>query len=439
MQLLPSIQHLYGLYTRSYKVCTDTRNIIEGSIFFALKGANFNGNLFAADALEKGAAYAVVDEEIATTDERILKTDDALQALQQLANYHRRQLNIPVIAVGGSNGKTTTKELLLAVLSKKYNTLATGGNLNNHIGVPLTLLSITPQVEIAVIEMGTNQPGDMELLCQIAEPNYGITTNIGKEHLEGFGGIEGVAKEESMLYLHLLHHNGLAFVNANDEWLVRMASRLERQYKYGYDTEQRKITSADYKGELLSVNPFIEAVLPYGAGVIKANLSGEYNFQNIMAAASIGHYFEVEAEQIKAAVEVYAPTNNRSQVVKRGSNVLYMDCYNANPSSMEVALRNFAGFETPNKIVVIGDMLELGSFAPAEHEAMATLCKQLGFETVYFVGPIFAPYAQIANARHFENSTLLREHFLVQKPQNSYILFKASRGIALEKAAAAFE
>jgi UDP-N-acetylmuramoyl-tripeptide--D-alanyl-D-alanine ligase len=433
MQTLQTIEQLYHLYTKGFVACTDTRNIIEGSLFFALKGGNFNGNLFALEALEKGAAFAIVDEEINTTDNRVYKTANVLQTLQQLAHYHRLQLNIPIIAIGGSNGKTTTKELLSAVLGKKFKTHATRGNLNNHIGLPLTLLEVKPDIEMVVLEMGTNQPGDMEQLCAIAAPSFGITTNIGKEHLEGFGSLEGVAKEESILYLHLLKNNGLAFVNANDEWLVRMAARLEKVYKYGYDSPERKISNADYKGILLNANPFIDATLE---GVeIKAQLSGEYNFQNIMAAAAIGNYFGVDSHKIKEAIEGYAPTNNRSQVVQKGNNVLYMDCYNANPSSMEVALRNFAAFTVPNKIVVMGDMLELGNFAPAEHEAMATLCAQLAFDKVYFVGPIFAPYAPIAHALHFETSAQLKEHFLQQPPQNSYLLFKASRGIALEKAA----
>jgi UDP-N-acetylmuramoyl-tripeptide--D-alanyl-D-alanine ligase len=433
MQTLQSIEQLYQMYTTGFVACTDTRNIIEGSIFFALKGGNFNGNLFALDALEKGAAFAIVDEDINTPDNRVYKTADVLQTLQQLANHHRTQLNIPVIAIGGSNGKTTTKELLSAVLGKKFRTHATRGNLNNHIGLPLTLLEVKPGTEMMVLEMGTNQPGDMEQLCAIGNPNFGITTNIGKEHLEGFGSLEGVAKEESVLYLHLLKNNGLAFVNANDEWLMRMASRLEKIYKYGYNTPEHKITNVDYMGQLLTANPFIEAKIE--GTEIKAQLSGEYNFQNIMAAAAIGNYFGVDANQIKEAIEGYAPTNNRSQVVQKGTNVLYMDCYNANPSSMEVALRNFAAFTTPNKIVVIGDMLELGEFAPAEHQAMANLCAGLGFDTVYFVGPIFAPYAAIAKATHFENSAQLKEHFVQNPPQNSYLLFKASRGIALEKAA----
>lgn len=437
MQLLNTIEQLYALYTQSYTVCTDTRNILPNSIFFALKGANFNGNTFALDALKNGAAYAVVDEDINTTDERVYKVENVLHTLQQLATYHRQQLSIPFIAIGGSNGKTTTKELLLAVLAKKYRTYATKGNLNNHIGVPLTLLAIKPDVEMAVIEMGTNQPGDMEELCTITQPNYGITTNIGKEHLAGFGSMEAIAKEESILYLHLLKNNGLAFVNANDEWLCRMASRLERVYKYGYTSADKEVFSADYTGRLLQANPNIHCQLPDTEGETIAQLSGEYNFENIMAAAAIGHYFAVDAAMIQEAVAGYAPTNNRSQIVVKGSNTLYMDCYNANPSSMEVALKNFAAYQVPNKVVVMGDMLELGSFAPAEHEAMARLCNQLGFETVYCVGPLFAPYASLMNARAFENSEALKQHFIQHPLQNSYILFKASRGIALEKAAEA--
>lgn len=434
MQKLSSIEQLYQLYRKHYSVCTDTRNIVPLSIFFALKGANFNGNKFALDALKKGAAYAIVGEDIEETDERVFKVDSVLGTLQQLANYHRKQLDIPFIAIGGSNGKTTTKELLNSVLSQKYKTYATKGNLNNHIGVPLTLLAIQPDVEMAIIEMGTNQPGDMEELCSITEPNYGITTNIGKEHLEGFGSLEGVAKEESVLYLHLMQNGELAFVNANDEWLTRMAARLQKVYKYGYNTTEKKIINADYIGELITANPFIECRLPNVDGIVKAQLSGEFNFENIMVAAAIGNYFEVEGEQIKKGIESYTPTNNRSQVVVKGNNTLYLDCYNANPSSMEVALKNFASFEHPNKIVVLGDMFELGEFAAAEHKATIELCHKLGFKTVYTVGKLFTPYAETINAIPFETSSELAEHFKQHQPQNSYILFKASRGIALEKA-----
>ncbi len=435
MQHLPSIKHLYTLYTQQYLVCTDTRNITPNSIFFALKGDSFNGNLFALDALKKGAAYAIVDEDINTTDARIFRVNNAIEALQQLANYHRKQLKIPFIAIGGSNGKTTTKELLHSVLSQKYTTYATQGNLNNHIGMPLTLLAIQPDVQMAIIEMGTNQPGDMEELCTIAQPNYGITTNIGKEHLEGFGNLEGVAKEESVLYLHLMKNKGLAFVNANDEWLTRMAARLNEVYKYGYNTKDKKIVNADYIGGLSEANPFIECTLPNSEGKVKAQLSGEFNFENIMAAAAIGAYFGVGGEQIKHGIESYVPTNNRSQVVVKGSNTLYMDCYNANPSSMEVALKNFASFVHPNKIVVVGDMFELGDFANAEHKAIAALCKKLGFETIYAVGELFVPHKRIMNAKTFETSEVLAQHFKKHLPTNAYILFKASRGIALEKAA----
>ncbi len=434
MQQLSSIEQLYRLYSQQYRVCTDTRNILPNSIFFALKGANFNGNAFAVEALNKGAAYAIVDEGINTTNDRVLRVQNVLQTLQQLANYHRKQLSIPFIAIGGSNGKTTTKELLNSVLSQKFTTYATKGNLNNHIGVPLTLLAIKPDVEMAIIEMGTNQPGDMEELCNIAEPDYGITTNIGKEHLEGFGSLEGVAKEESVLYLHLMKNGGLAFVNANDEWLTRMASRLEKVYKYGYNTTDKKIVNADYIGELITANPFIECKLPNINEKVKAQLSGEFNFQNIIAAAAIGNYFEVGGEQIKTGIESYAPTNNRSQVVVKGSNTLYMDCYNANPSSMEVALKNFASFEHKNKIVVLGDMFELGEFAEAEHKAIMELCRELGFENVYTVGELFTPYADIVKAKTFKTSTELAENFKQHPLKDTYILFKASRGIALEKA-----
>lgn len=435
MQQIPTIEWLYKQYIDNGAVIsTDTRSIQPGSIYFALKGANFNGNTFAAQALANGAILAIVDEDPGTNDNRIYYTPDALAALQQLATYHRRQLTAPVIAIGGSNGKTTTKELLYAVLGKKFATHATKGNLNNHIGVPLTLLSVPATAEMVIIEMGTNQPGDMAQLCAIAEPSHGIITNIGKEHLELLGDIEGVAKEESVLYQYLQQNGGVAFVNNNDDWLEKMGARLQNTRTYGFDTPEKQ-PNANYKGVLLNANPAITCLLPANTQEVKAHLSGAYNFQNILAAAAIGDYFGVSAIQIQEAVEGYEPTNNRSQIVMRGSNTLYMDCYNANPSSMEAALRNFATFAVPNKIVVLGDMFELGSHAPQEHQNMAALCVELGFEHIFCVGPLFAAHATSMKAMAFETSAQLKEYFLQHPPQNSYLLFKASRGIALEKAA----
>lgn len=436
MQQIPSIQWLYQQYLLSGTVSTDTRNIQPGSIFFALKGANFNGNSFALQALENGAALAIVDEPQTTDSDRIWHTKDALATLQQLATYHRGQLTAPVIAIGGSNGKTTTKELLNAVLSKKYATYATKGNLNNHIGVPLTLLATPVNAEMVVIEMGTNQPGDMEQLCAIVHPSHGVITNIGKEHLELLGNLEGVAKEESVLYQYLQQNEGVAFVNNNDEWLEKMGSRLPNAITYGFDTTEKQL-NAHYKGVLMEANPKIIAKLPEEGEAIVAHLSGAYNFQNILAAAAIGDYFEVSAAQISEAVQGYEPTNNRSQIVKRGSKTLYMDCYNANPSSMEAALRNFASYTVPNKIVVLGDMYELGSYAAQEHQNIAELCVALGFEKIYTVGPSFAVHADVMKAQSFETALQLKEYFIQQPPQNSYLLFKASRGIKLEIAAEA--
>ncbi len=311
-----SMQTLYSQYKETYNVSTDTRKLEPGCIFFALKGPNFNGNRFAAQALASGAAYAVVDEEEFVTDQRYILVPDALKALQDLATYHRQQLKIPIIAIGGSNGKTTTKELTARVLGKRFNVVATAGNLNNHIGVPLTLLSVKPGTNLAVIEMGANRIGDIEELCAIALPDSGIITNIGKEHLEGFGSLEGVARAESELYHFLDANGGLAFVNLNDEWLERMGGRLQRKTTYGFGEE----INADVKGTLLESRPGIKYHIQQGDTVIEGTsvLMGDYNFQNIMAAAAIGLHFGVSAPDIVSAVASYTPTNNRSQLIQKG-------------------------------------------------------------------------------------------------------------------------
>lgn len=406
-------------------VCTDTRKIIPGSIFFALKGPNFNANSFALNALEQGCSYAVVDEPVEGEHSKILLVEDTLKALQDLALYHRKTLDLKVLAIGGSNGKTTTKELVYRVLSQNYKTIHTSGNLNNQIGVPLTLLTIKSDIKIAVIEMGANKIGDMEELCLIAEPDFGIITNIGKEHLEGFGNIEGVAQGESELFDFLNKTGGFAFINADDSWLINMSKRLSDKMSYGF------INPADLHLSALSFNPKIEFELE---GIkINANLSGDYNFQNVLAACAIGKHFKISASKIKTAIESYIPENNRSQIIKTENNTLFLDAYNANPSSMEAAIGNFATFPNQKKLLVLGDMFELGEHAEAEHLSMLEYCMKKGFTEALVAGELFSKTKMPEGYISFKNSGDLKE-FLGQKKYTGYdVLLKGSRGMKMEE------
>jgi UDP-N-acetylmuramoyl-tripeptide--D-alanyl-D-alanine ligase len=432
-----SVTQIYTIFCEKQSVSTDSRQITPGCIFFALKGPSFNGNEFASKALELGASFAVIDEEQYATDSRCILVDDVLKTLQQLATYHRHQLGIPVIGIVGSNGKTTTKELLAAVLQKKYNLLATPGNFNNHIGVPLTLLKLTAAHEIAVIEMGANHIGENAELCEIAAPDYGLITNIGKDHLEGFGSIEGVANASSELYAYLLKHGGTAFVNANDEWLMRMASRLSNKKTYAANYPGHT-SEADYEGELTAARPFIRFTMDGFQKTFRSVLSGEYNFDNIMAAVAIGRYFGVAMEQIAAGLAGYEPKNNRSQILKKGNVTIYLDAYNANPSSMEVSLMNFAANDFPGKIAVLGDMYELGEFSDKEHQQMTMLATELGLEEVWLVGPSFAKHALIAGAKSFNDATEVKNYILQRDYSGKTFFLKGSRGMKLETIAEAF-
>ena len=377
---------LYNIYLEHSIICTDTRKIQPGCIFFALKGPNFNGNGFAHKALQDGAAYAIIDEAAFADNERCILVNDVLTTLQELATYHRQQMNIPVIAIVGSNGKTTTKELITSVLQTEKNVLATPGNFNNHIGLPLTLLILKPSHEIAIIEMGANHIGENAMLCEIAKPTYGLVTNNGKDHLEGFGSMEGVAQSNSELYYYLLKNDGLTFVNANDEWLMRMAGRLTRKTTYAAIDETRN-TKADVIGTVKKLRPQI--TFSFEDIDIRSCLSGDYNFDNIMAAVAIGKNFGIDIKNIKKGIESYEPKNNRSQVLKKAQNTIYLDAYNANPSSMEAALRNFAAMHLPNSMAILGDMFELGKYAEEEHINMIKLCTSLGLLKVLFVGENF--------------------------------------------------
>jgi UDP-N-acetylmuramoyl-tripeptide--D-alanyl-D-alanine ligase len=429
-----NIEKLYQYFLQNPIVCTDTRDIKQGALFFALKGDNFNANKFAEQALNLGCSIAVIDEVAYKKDERYFLVDDVLTALQQLANYHRKQLTIPIISITGSNGKTTSKELLNAVLSEKYNVLATKGNLNNHIGVPLTLLSITKEHEMAIVEMGANHQGEIAMLCTIAEPDFGMITNIGKAHLEGFGGVEGVIKAKSELYHYINKKGGKLFVNGDNALLQRLSEGMD---KIIFGTSE----SFDFIGLFVDSNPFVklkfkaknDSVNIADKDTIVTQLIGNYNFENILAAACIGNYFDVSETAIKKGLEGYVSSNNRSQVMKTASNVLLLDAYNANPSSMSAAIENFAAMNQANKMVILGDMLELGDDSNTEHDAIAKLLDEKGIKNAILVGPYFMKSAKLINAVSFANSDEALQYLLAHPVKDTTVLIKGSRGIKLEK------
>lgn len=422
------IEELYKVFLQSGQgITTDTRKDIKGSLFFCLKGDNFDANSMAEIAMEK-QPHAVVTERIdlENTEGYILVTD-ALKTLQDLATFHRRTLAIPIIAIGGSNGKTTTKELLYSVLKQQFSVFATPGNFNNHIGVPLTLLQITKEHEIAIVEMGINHPLEMTELCQIAEPNFGLLTNIGKEHLEGLGDLEGVAKAESELFDYLLKTDGFCFINLDDSWIKNMSKRLPKKQTYSIINHAAETFIAAQK-----LIPNI--LFNYENESISSSLSGDYNFSNIVCAIAIAQYFKVTKNNIKNGIEQYIPSNSRSQWIKTYTNNLLVDCYNANPSSMELAIKNFAQLEQQNKFFIIGDMLEMGSFAKAEHLATLNQLKNIAKSNqVFCVGETFCQFEEDFNFQFFINSEELAKHFEKHNTSAAYILLKGSRGVKLEK------
>ncbi|MFZ6010295.1 MAG: UDP-N-acetylmuramoyl-tripeptide--D-alanyl-D-alanine ligase [Bacteroidota bacterium] len=419
------IDELYAKYRESGKVSTDTRQITHGSVFFALRGDKFNANELAADALTKGANYAVIDEEKYKKDDRHILVPDVLQALQKLARYHRDQLSIPVLALTGSNGKTTSKELVSAVLSKKFRTLATKGNLNNHIGVPLTVLSIDPSVELAVVEMGANHLQEIALLCEIANPTHGFITNIGKAHIGTFGGFENIVRAKSELYQHLLTHGGKVFINSQNPILVNMAKRFKDPVFYPAEGDY-------YHAELIGADPLVKIKAEDGEEV-QTHLVGSYNFENIAAALCIGKYFGVNAGIANQAVSEYVPSNMRSQVVKKETNTIILDAYNANPSSMQAAVENMVAMNAPKKVLILGDMFELEAEAEKEHQALGKLIREKGFTDVYLCGLLFkSALKEIPEAKYFQKKESLIEELRQHPIRNSTVLVKASRGIGLE-------
>lgn len=421
------IETLHQIFLKSSGICTDTRKINSNCLFFALKGDNFNGNKFTQQAIDSGAQKVVIDDlnQHKNTGETIL-CKDVLTMLQKLGTFHRNYLNLPIIALTGSNGKTTTKELINTVLSKKYNTTATIGNLNNHIGVPLTLLSMTKETEIGIIEMGANHLNEIANLCKIAQPNYGYITNFGLAHIEGFGSEKGVIKGKSELYNYLFNKKNPIFLNADDA--IQKSTLADYVNKNGFSQ-----TDTNYFNiKFISATPFVS--LKFNETIIDSQLIGAYNFTNICAAVIIGHYFGVEDNQIKDAIEQYTPTNNRSQLIKQGSNTIILDAYNANPTSMMAAIKSLEQMDKTSKILFLGDMFELGNTAAKEHQAIADYVAKSDFEKVYLIGSNFGNVTTENNLiEKHESINTIETTLKGKKISNATILIKASRGMALER------
>lgn len=420
-------EQLLEIFETSTGVSIDSRNVDPGNIFFALKGEHSDGNMFAHMAVEKGAGYVVIDNEKylpETSDEKYFLVKDSLQALQNLASAYRNTLKIPVIAITGSNGKTTTKELLHVVLQKKYPAFATKGNLNNHIGVPLSLLSVTQEQKIAIIEMGANHQKEISFLCNITKPTHGLITNVGKAHLEGFGGEEGVKKGKSELYQYIMQQGGVVFANSGQEKLFDVYKDYKQLITYGFKKD-------DFvSGKIISSLPF--ATIEIENVRIESNLVGQYNAENILAAACVGKYFGADMQQIKDAIESYLPSNNRSEWKEINGNYFIFDAYNANPSSMQAAIENFMRLDVSPKILIMGDMLEMGEYAKEEHKHILHLAEAGKFNELITVGKEFKNI-DAKNVTAFENISQAKDYFLSKNYIGCYILLKGSRGIALEK------
>ena len=425
-----SIEEIYQKYLTCPNVFTDSRLASKGGMFFALKGEKFDGNDFALQAIADGADYAVVDRTELANHKNCLLVEDTLLILQKLANYHRRKLSVPFLAITGTNGKTTTKELIANVLSQKYKVLATQGNLNNHIGVPLTILSVKSYHEIAIIEMGANHSGEIDFLCKIAEPDYGIITNVGKAHLEGFGSFEGVKQTKSELYRFIAEHGKGIFINIGNEHLVPLAKDNHVQYTYAVANDKAQLYGFKEGNGI-----FLVAKVWFDKGWLyfRSKLTGEYNLENILAAARIGSFFGLDPLLIQKGIEAYEPANNRSQILNKGTNTILLDCYNANPSSMEVSIKNFEQIKENGKIVILGDMLELGEVSASEHQKIIEAINPELYEQVFLVGNQFMQSKIPDGFIKVPQVTDLEVHLRKASFNNKFILVKGSRGIRLEK------
>lgn len=422
------LEQVYQAYKNGAGICTDSRKLQKGDIFFALKGPNFNGNLFAEEAIRQGALLSIVDDEELKITDQCLVVDDVLHFLQQLGRHHRRQLGIPVIGIAGSNGKTTTKELMRAVLSTSYNTFATPGNFNNEIGVPLALLMMKPDTDVAIIEMGARNLGDIAELCEIAGPTHGLVTNTGKDHMETFGTIENTRKTNAELYIYLAQHGGTALANVAYQDLID-------EIPMGTSTTTYGGNKADISGEVVSNFPYLTVAFSGNDGTVEAQskLVGKYNFENVMAAVAVGKSLNVADALIAKAIASYEPSNNRSQLLQKGSNTYIMDAYNANPSSMEQALISFEELQAEHKVVILGDMLELGPTSEEEHLLMVLRLKKMQLDDIILVGPEFGKVKHKLDCHHFHTNTEAAAWFAQQQFSNTMFLLKGSRGIALEK------
>jgi len=424
-----SIESLYKIYLKHPEICTDSRSLKSGDLFFALKGENFNGNHFALQAISQGAAYAVTDEIPEHPDDRLLPVNDVLKTLQALAGYHRNQFSIPFIAITGSNGKTTTKELMHAVLADTYRTYTTQGNLNNHIGIPLTLLKIKPDAQMAIVEMGANHLREIAGYCEYTRPTHGIITNCGKAHLEGFGSVEGVRKGKGELYDWLREQGGTAFVMWDYDYLREMSKGIPEIVSYG--TTNASVTGVADSADGEETHLRVKFTRGVNINFIQTQLTGKYNLPNVLAAVTVGNFFNTDPAKIKSGIEAYLPSNSRSQLLKRESNTIVLDAYNANPSSMKAAIENFAGFPSKEKVLVLGAMAELGASSIKEHEEILQLITEYPWKEVVLVGGDFLKIKQPYRSFHSsaEAGTWLKSrHF-----KNTWFLVKGSRSMGMEK------
>lgn len=421
------IERLYAKFKQFPHIQTDTRSLKAGEIFFALKGPNFNGNVFAQQALELGAAAVVIDEPVLKEGDSVFVVENALKALQELALFHRKQFNIPFIAITGSNGKTTTKELVHAVLSSTYTTYTTKGNLNNHIGVPLTILSIKKDAEMAIIEMGANHQKEIEGYCAIALPTHGLITNCGKAHMEGFGGVEGIKKGKGELFDFLALHGGTVFINSDLDYLEKMSLAVGKKVYYGSKKGELRC-SVLQQDPLLAIETTGAA---WGKQRIFTRLVGDYNTPNIEAAICIGLHFNVPFDLIRSSIESYIPENSRSQLLTKGNNTIILDAYNANPTSMQAALENFMRQREPNKWLFLGGMMELGQDSVKEHQELVQAIEQTGIRHVVLVGGDFSKTKH--NFLYFEDTAKASEWINNNPPEHALVLIKGSRSMKMEK------